>query len=61
MQELREAQKALIAAKKRRNRESENYLRTRIGSCYAKLAASGEEKKTLSAGARERKKIKCQS
>ncbi len=39
MQELREAQKALIAAKKRRNRESENYLRTRIGELLREIGS----------------------
>ena len=40
MQELREAQKALVAAKKRKNRESENYLRARIAELQREMGGS---------------------
>lgn len=40
MKELREAQKALVAAKKRKNRESENYLRARIAELQREMGSA---------------------
>lgn len=40
MKELREAQKALVAAKRRRNRESENYLRARIAELQREMGST---------------------
>lgn len=39
MRELREVQKALHAAKKRKNRESENYLRARIAELQREIGS----------------------
>lgn len=40
MRELREAQKALVAAKKRKNRGSEDYLRARIAELQREMGSA---------------------